>query len=83
MVKTKQGNKETTAAAKPLDRRLFRIMAFGDSNTFGTAAVAVPPSFRLATEDHACALSSGAFVCDLTANKEWHDGRRRSQPVVA
>ena len=51
MVKTKQGNKETTAAAKPPDRRLFRIMAFGDSNTFGTAAVAVPPSFRLATED--------------------------------
>ena len=40
-----------TAVVYPPDRRLFRIMAFGDSNTFGTASVAVPPSFRLATED--------------------------------
>jgi lysophospholipase L1-like esterase len=42
---------EKTPNAYPPDRRLFRIMAFGDSNTFGTASVAVPPSFRLAAED--------------------------------
>ena len=51
MVNTKQGHMEMTAVVYPPDRRLFRIMAFGDSNTFGTASVAVPPSFRLATED--------------------------------
>ncbi|MCK1480830.1 hydrolase [Bradyrhizobium sp. 197] len=42
---------EKTPDAYPPDCRLFRIMAFGDSNTFGTGSVAVPPSLRLAPED--------------------------------
>jgi len=51
MVNAEQGHLEMTPAVYSRDRHLFRIMAFGDSNTFGTASVAVPPSFRLATED--------------------------------
>jgi lysophospholipase L1-like esterase len=39
-----------TEAVHPLKLRHFRVMAFGDSNTFGTASVAAPPSFRLNTE---------------------------------
>ena len=51
MAKAKRSHMESTPIVHPPDRRVFRIMAFGDSNTFGTASVAAPPSFRLATED--------------------------------
>jgi lysophospholipase L1-like esterase len=47
------------ALDKSRDGHPFRIMAFGDPNTFGTASVSDPPSFRLAPMDRwPCVMQS-------------------------